>query len=229
MRPHLKQEQKTREEYSSVDSVNNCHSLNSSTGSKHKLSSQSATSLSAEEEAFERCYQQAIRRSPMRAFMGSVMRRAKGRGTRSSQDSSASTASPLGSANTDGSGDFDSKERLPSSACCLEGGAAPRSYACCSDEVFEPEVGSRVKVGKELPPTTQDGKRREKERAKSTPNTQEQGDSTAHAAAAYTSPSERPTPQQIEAAAAITPDILAEIEMYRYMVRSRPLQVSWIT
>ena len=223
IRPHLKSEKKAQE-YSSIDSVNNC-SMNSSTGSKNKLSSVSATSLSAEEEAFEQCYQQRFRRSPLRAFVDEkIFRRRLGPPLRDSLDSSASG---VGSRHGNNSWDSDSGNPYPGSMDHFlnhDDGTSSQSRASVSDEVFETDA-KHVRANTTRLPPTPDGKKARKYRAYSTPNTQQVVSSNkSRPTPTLTVPDHEPEAQTDGGSgtrAAITPDILAEIEMYRYMVSGR--------
>lgn len=234
IRPHLSNELKS-DEYSSLDSVNNC-SVNSSTTSKNKLSSVSVTSLSAEEEAFEQCYQHQSHRSPLRAFVDDRIfrrRNVQPDRPRHSLESSASAASHLSSSYKK-AGSRDSESPNPGSeaaerALNQDNRTSSLSHtSMIADEVFEAD---RRKGKTQLPPTPESKKVR-KYRAHSTPNpdlafastpdsTNQSPIPTASSHSLLDDDSKgsnaavtRPT---------ITPDILAEIEMYRCMVSVSPV------
>lgn len=211
IRPHTKSEKK-HQEYSSVDSVNN------STGSKTKLSSVSATSLSAEEEAFEQVYQQRFR-SPLKTFMNEkILRRQQCPQLWDSLDSSASC-------NKNGTSSWDSDSGNPCSGSIehslnQDDKSSCRSRVSLSDDVFEPDTKHVRSNTSRLPPTPE-GKKARKYRAYSTPNTQQVAESSGEhkkAVASTLTASDHESDAQSDARTAITPDILAEIEQARRIV-----------
>lgn len=198
-------------------------------GSKNKLSSVSATSLSAEEEAFEQCYQQRFRKSPMRAFLDEKILRRKH--VPQLRDSVESSASRVGSQNDHSSCDSDSGHPYAGSMerfSNQDDGTSSQSRFSVTDEVFETD-SKHVRANTTRLPPTPEGKKARKYRAYSTPNTQQVAakNQLLPAASALTPPDQESDAQSdgpSTTRTAITPDILAEIEMYRYMVRSCPTE-----
>lgn len=229
IRPHLRNEQKS-DEYSSLDSVNNC-SVNSSRGSKNKLSSVSVTSLSAEEEAFEQCYQQRCRRSPLRAFVDERLfrhRNVQPDRPRDSLESTASAASHLSSSYKK-TGSRDSESPNPGSEVAegllnQEHRTSSLSHASMADEVFEAERRSGQVASRS------ESKKVRKYRAHSTPNPDLPFVSTTDCAnqspvpltSSHSLLDEEQKGVNGNTRPTITPDILAEIEMYRCMVSVSP-------
>lgn len=227
IRPHLRSD-KRLDEYSSLDSVNNC-SMESSNGSKNKLSSVSVTSLSAEEEAFEQCYQRRSHRSPLRAFVDDRIFRRRHNiqpaRQRDSLDSSASATSRLGLHNNAFSSDTDSPNHAAGDRLLSrEDRGSSQSHASVADEVFD--VDNRRYLMAKLPPTPETRKVR-KHRAFSTPDSHSVSTRDSKPQACIPVPSSHTLSTDnsnlandgaIGGRATITPDILAEIEMYRCMV-----------